>query len=92
MQKQSPSLDRLTSKGCPYSSQSEADHAPLLFGRWQQSERLLGQGESLSKRSLIDEEGGPQGEYSPQPDKIVDWVKEAYDKTAEMMEALGCRS
>jgi D-psicose/D-tagatose/L-ribulose 3-epimerase len=30
-------------------------------------------------------------EYSPQPDKIVDWVKEAYDKTAEMMELLGCR-
>jgi sugar phosphate isomerase/epimerase len=31
-------------------------------------------------------------EYSPAPDKIVDWVKEAYDKTAQMMELLGCRS
>ena len=30
-------------------------------------------------------------EYSPQPDKIVDWVKEAYDKTAGMMDAIGCR-
>lgn len=30
-------------------------------------------------------------EYSPQPDKIVDWVKEAYDQTAAMMEKLGCR-
>ena len=30
-------------------------------------------------------------EYSPQPDRIVDWVKEAYEKTAAMMEKLGCR-
>lgn len=30
-------------------------------------------------------------EYSPEPDKIVDWVREAYDKTAEMMDELGVR-
>lgn len=30
-------------------------------------------------------------EYSPQPDRIVEWVKEAYDKTNEMMQELGCR-
>jgi len=30
-------------------------------------------------------------EYSPEPDKIVEWVKEAYDKTATMMQTLGCR-
>lgn len=30
-------------------------------------------------------------EYSPDPDKIVEWVTEAYEKTAEMMEQLGCR-
>jgi D-psicose/D-tagatose/L-ribulose 3-epimerase len=30
-------------------------------------------------------------EYSPEPDKIVDWVREAYQKSAEMMDKLGCR-
>jgi len=30
-------------------------------------------------------------EYSPEPDKIVDWVTEAYEKTAAMMQELGCR-
>ncbi len=30
-------------------------------------------------------------EYSPKPDRIVEWVTEAYDKTAEMMDKLGCR-
>ena len=30
-------------------------------------------------------------EYSPEPDRIVEWVQEAYQKTAEMMDALGCR-
>jgi sugar phosphate isomerase/epimerase len=30
-------------------------------------------------------------EYSPEPDKIVEWVREAYDQTAAMMEQLGCR-
>lgn len=30
-------------------------------------------------------------EYSPEPDKIVDWVTEAYDRTARIMEELGCR-
>jgi D-psicose/D-tagatose/L-ribulose 3-epimerase len=30
-------------------------------------------------------------EYSPEPDRIVDWVREAYDKTAAMMLELGCR-
>jgi D-psicose/D-tagatose/L-ribulose 3-epimerase len=30
-------------------------------------------------------------EYSPEPAKIVEWVTEAYEKTDEMMQALGCR-
>lgn len=30
-------------------------------------------------------------EYSPEPDKIVEWVTEAYEKTDEIMQALGCR-
>ncbi len=30
-------------------------------------------------------------EYAPQPDQIVDWVTEAYEKTAAMMKELGCR-
>lgn len=31
-------------------------------------------------------------EYSPEPDKIVDWVREAYTSTARLMEDLGIRS
>jgi len=31
-------------------------------------------------------------EYSPQPDQIVAWVTEAYEKTAEIMAKLGCRA
>jgi D-psicose/D-tagatose/L-ribulose 3-epimerase len=31
-------------------------------------------------------------EYSPQPDKIVDWVREAYHETDRMMQGLGIRS
>ncbi len=30
-------------------------------------------------------------EYAPEPDKIVEWVTEAYEKTAELMEILSCR-
>jgi len=30
-------------------------------------------------------------EYSPEPDKIVEWVEEAYRETDKMMKALGCR-
>jgi sugar phosphate isomerase/epimerase len=30
-------------------------------------------------------------EYSPEPERIVEWVKEAYDKTAAMMAELKCR-
>jgi D-psicose/D-tagatose/L-ribulose 3-epimerase len=30
-------------------------------------------------------------EYAPQPDRIVEWVTEAYDQTAAMMERLHCR-
>ena len=30
-------------------------------------------------------------EYAPQPDKIVEWVTEAYEKTDEIMQKLGCR-
>lgn len=31
-------------------------------------------------------------EYSPEPDKIVDWVREAYSSTSSMMKSLGIRS
>jgi D-psicose/D-tagatose/L-ribulose 3-epimerase len=31
-------------------------------------------------------------EYAPEPDKIVEWVEEAYAKTDAMMQKLGCRS
>ena len=31
-------------------------------------------------------------EYSPAPEKIVDWVREAYQSTSSMMDALGIRS
>jgi len=31
-------------------------------------------------------------EYSPQPEKIVEWVEEAYEKTNAIMQDLGCRS
>jgi sugar phosphate isomerase/epimerase len=30
-------------------------------------------------------------EYSPEPERIVEWVREAYEKTDEMMRELGCR-
>ena len=31
-------------------------------------------------------------EYSPQPERIVEWVAEAHDETAKMMRELGCRA
>jgi sugar phosphate isomerase/epimerase len=31
-------------------------------------------------------------EYSPEPDKIVEWVKEAYESTASLMEQAGLRN
>ena len=30
-------------------------------------------------------------EYSPEPSKIVDWVREAYESTAKLMRASGLR-
>ena len=30
-------------------------------------------------------------EYSPQPDKIVDWVREAYEATAKLMREANLR-
>ena len=30
-------------------------------------------------------------EYAPQPDRIVEWVQEAYEQTDAIMQALGCR-
>lgn len=30
-------------------------------------------------------------EYAPQPEQIVEWVTEAYEKTDEIMQRLGCR-
>jgi sugar phosphate isomerase/epimerase len=31
-------------------------------------------------------------EYSPQPDRIIDWVREAYHATDRLMSELGIRS
>jgi D-psicose/D-tagatose/L-ribulose 3-epimerase len=31
-------------------------------------------------------------EYSPEPDRIVEWVTEAYEKTDQLMQNLNCRS
>ena len=31
-------------------------------------------------------------EYSPEPDKIVEWVREAYQATDEIMRSLGVRT
>ena len=31
-------------------------------------------------------------EYSPQPEKIVEWVEEAYRETAKLMQLAGLRS
>ncbi len=31
-------------------------------------------------------------EYSPEPDKIVDWVTEAYRETDRLMQSLGIRN
>ncbi len=31
-------------------------------------------------------------EYSPEPEKIVDWVREAYEKTAQLLRQVGLRS
>ena len=31
-------------------------------------------------------------EYSPQPDKIEEWVAEAYRETDKIMQRLGCRN
>jgi sugar phosphate isomerase/epimerase len=30
-------------------------------------------------------------EYAPQPERIVEWVEEAYEKTNQIMQELGCR-
>ena len=30
-------------------------------------------------------------EYSPEPERIVEWVTEAYQKTDEILQGLGCR-
>jgi len=30
-------------------------------------------------------------EYSPEPDKIVEWVEEAYRETDKLMQAVGLR-
>ena len=31
-------------------------------------------------------------EYSPQPEKIVEWVEEAYRETAKLMDLVGMRT
>lgn len=46
------------------------------------------------KRLDLDEDSAisVELEYSPEPDKIVDWVREAYDSTAKLMRAAGLRA
>jgi sugar phosphate isomerase/epimerase len=31
-------------------------------------------------------------EYAPDPERILQWVAEAYEQTARIMDELGCRS
>jgi D-psicose/D-tagatose/L-ribulose 3-epimerase len=48
----------------------------------------------LDAISRLDVESGTisiELEYAPEPDRIVDWVREAYDATARLMKAAGLR-
>jgi sugar phosphate isomerase/epimerase len=47
--------------------------------------------QAIKKLDLGDAAISVELEYSPQPDKIVDWVREAYQSTASLMRAAGLR-
>jgi D-psicose/D-tagatose/L-ribulose 3-epimerase len=51
-------------------------------------------GSYLREIKALDLDGGIsiELEYSPQPDKIMDWVREAYQATAKLMREAGLRS
>jgi sugar phosphate isomerase/epimerase len=47
--------------------------------------------EAIAKLNIPNATISLELEYSPEPDKIVDWVTEAYEKTAILMRAAGLR-
>ena len=47
--------------------------------------------EMIKKLDIPDATVSIELEYSPEPDKIVEWVAEAYDKTSALMRAAGLR-
>lgn len=47
--------------------------------------------EAIKKLDIDDATIAIELEYSPEPDKIVDWVREAYDNTAKLMKSAGLR-
>jgi D-psicose/D-tagatose/L-ribulose 3-epimerase len=47
--------------------------------------------EAIKKLNIPDAAISLELEYSPEPDKIVDWVTEAYEKTATLMRSAGLR-
>ena len=47
--------------------------------------------EEIAKLGIEDGTVSIELEYSPEPDKIVDWVTEAYTETAKLMKAAGLR-
>jgi sugar phosphate isomerase/epimerase len=48
--------------------------------------------EAIKKLGIPDATISIELEYSPEPEKIVEWVREAYDQTAALMRAAGLRS
>jgi sugar phosphate isomerase/epimerase len=47
--------------------------------------------EAIAKLNIPEATISLELEYSPEPDKIVDWVAEAYEKTATLMRSAGLR-
>ena len=47
--------------------------------------------EAIKKLEIPDAAISIELEYSPEPDRIVEWVTEAYEKTASLMRAAGLR-
>jgi D-psicose/D-tagatose/L-ribulose 3-epimerase len=48
--------------------------------------------EAIKQLNLDDAAISIELEYSPEPDRIGDWVREAYDATAGLMRAAGLRA
>jgi sugar phosphate isomerase/epimerase len=48
--------------------------------------------EAIRRLDIPDRAISIELEYSPEPEKIVEWVREAYDKTAALMRDAGLRS